>query len=110
MLPNPLTVLQFDYVFTYEGPNRALIGFMNAISLVMETGFAITAFLALFLNLFLPEEIEDEAVDIDAKDGGAVASGVEPRGEAKTVASSSRGSDVESDDKIQQMQAKEVSP
>lgn len=26
----------------------------------METGFAITAFLALILNLILPEEIEDE--------------------------------------------------
>ena len=26
----------------------------------METGFAVTAFLALFLNLMLPEEIEDE--------------------------------------------------
>lgn len=26
----------------------------------METGFAVTAFLALFLNLILPEEIEDE--------------------------------------------------
>jgi hypothetical protein len=26
----------------------------------MQTGFALTAFLALFLNLFIPEEIEDE--------------------------------------------------
>lgn len=26
----------------------------------METGFAVTAFLALLLNLILPEEIEDE--------------------------------------------------
>ena len=32
----------------------------------METGFAVTAFLALFLNLFLPEEIDDEAIDITA--------------------------------------------
>lgn len=28
----------------------------------METGFAITAFLALILNLILPEEIEDEEI------------------------------------------------
>lgn len=28
--------------------------------LVLETGFAITAFLTLVLNLMLPEEIEDE--------------------------------------------------
>jgi hypothetical protein len=83
---------------------------MNAISLVMETGFAVTAFLALFLNLFLPEEIEDEVVDLNGKDGQAVSTAVQPTGEAKTVASSSRGSDVESVDKIQQVQGKEVSP
>ncbi|QIX00955.1 hypothetical protein AMS68_006472 [Peltaster fructicola] len=50
----------FAYVFTYAGDNRALIGFFNAIELVLETGFAVAAFLALFLNLFLPEEIDDE--------------------------------------------------
>lgn len=54
----------FSYVFTYQGDNRALEGFFQAIELVCETGFAITAFLSLFLNLFLVEEIEDEAVDI----------------------------------------------
>ena len=50
----------FAYVFTYEGDNQALQGFFNAIVLVMETGFAVAAFLALILNLLLPEEIEDE--------------------------------------------------
>lgn len=50
----------FAYVFTYDGPNRALLGFYNAIILVMETGFAVAAFVALILNLLLPEEIEDE--------------------------------------------------
>jgi hypothetical protein len=50
----------FSYVFTYTGPNQGLLGFMDAITLVMETGFAVTGFLALFLNLILPEEIEDE--------------------------------------------------
>lgn len=50
----------FSYVFTYEGPNTSLQGFFNAIILVMETGFAVTAFLALILNLVLPEEMEDE--------------------------------------------------
>nr|POE87980.1 purine permease [Quercus suber] len=49
----------FNYVFTYAGDNHALSGFFNAIVLVVETGFAVTAFLALFLNLILPEEIED---------------------------------------------------
>lgn len=50
----------FEYVFTYEGNNHALLGFFNAITLVTETGFVLAAFLALFLNLFLPEEIEDD--------------------------------------------------
>ena len=56
----------FEHVFTYEGDNTALTGFFNAIMLVMESGFAITAFVALLLNLFLEEEIEDEAVHITA--------------------------------------------
>ena len=56
----------FHYVFTYDGPNTALEGLMNAIELVMETGFAVTAFLSLILNLVLPEEIEDEVVEITA--------------------------------------------
>ena len=50
----------FDYVFTYSGGNTGLIGFINAIKLVMETGFAVTAFLSLILNLILPEEEVDE--------------------------------------------------
>ena len=49
-------------MFTYSGDNRALLGFYNAISLVMETGFAVAAFLALALNLLLPEEDEDEDI------------------------------------------------
>jgi NCS2 family nucleobase:cation symporter-2 len=53
----------FSYVFTYSGSNTGLQGFFNAIILVMETGFAVTAFLALTLNLLLPEETEVEAVD-----------------------------------------------
>lgn len=55
----------FNYVFTYSGANTALVGFFNAIKLVMETGFAVTAFLSLILNLVLPEEIE-EAVPMTA--------------------------------------------
>ena len=52
----------FSFVFQYTGNNKALLGFFNAIVLVMETGFAVTAFLALILNLILPEEIEDEDI------------------------------------------------
>lgn len=53
----------FTYVFTYKGDNHAKQGFFNAIVLVCETGFALTAFVAIFSNLFLQEEIEDEVVD-----------------------------------------------
>lgn len=55
MVPN-----WFAFVFTYTGPNKALLGFYNAIVLIMETGFAVVAFVNLALNLLLPEEIEDE--------------------------------------------------
>ncbi|KAJ4292913.1 hypothetical protein N0V88_005575 [Collariella sp. IMI 366227] len=33
----------FDHVFTYSGDNKGLQGFLDAISLIMETGFAVTA-------------------------------------------------------------------
>lgn len=49
----------FSYVFTYNGSNHALRGFYDALVLVCETGFAITAFVSMILNLTLPEEIED---------------------------------------------------
>ncbi|GKT65170.1 uracil-xanthine permease [Colletotrichum tofieldiae] len=49
----------FDNVFTYAGDNRGLRGFLDAIVLIMETGFAITAFVCMILNFVLDEEIED---------------------------------------------------
>jgi len=52
----------FSYVFTYAGSNHAFAGFLDAIELVMETGFAITALVAMILNFTLPEEIEDTDV------------------------------------------------
>ncbi|KAK4192152.1 putative uric acid-xanthine permease [Podospora australis] len=61
----------FDNVFSYSGDNKGLQGFLDAISLIMETGFAVTAFLTMFLNLVLPEEIED----ITEATPGAVAHG-----------------------------------
>ncbi|KAI9732633.1 MAG: hypothetical protein M1834_003969 [Cirrosporium novae-zelandiae] len=54
----------FSYVFTYSGNNHAKEGFFNAIELVMETGFAVTGFIAIILNLTLPEELGDEARSI----------------------------------------------
>lgn len=63
----------FSYVFTYKG-GGAKGGFFDAIVLVLETGFAVTAFLAIILNLILQEEVDDEVVvgktanDADAED------------------------------------------
>jgi xanthine/uracil permease len=54
----------FSNVFTYSGDNHSLRGFYDAIVLVMETGFAVTAFLAMILNLILDEEIEETATEI----------------------------------------------
>ncbi|KAI0204374.1 purine permease [Astrocystis sublimbata] len=50
----------FDKVFTYSGGNRSLRGFLDAISLVLETGFAVTALVTIILNLTLPEEEIEE--------------------------------------------------
>ncbi|KAI1333905.1 Xanthine/uracil permease [Xylariaceae sp. FL0016] len=49
----------FSSVFSYSGDNRSLQGFLDAIELVMETGFAVTAFVTMILNLTLPDEIEE---------------------------------------------------
>ncbi len=49
----------FNLVFTYSGDNKGLQGFLDAIVLVMETGFAVTAMVCMILNLTLPDEIED---------------------------------------------------
>ena len=44
----------FSYVFTYTG-GGAKGGFLDAIVLIMETGFALTAFVSIILNLILQE-------------------------------------------------------
>ncbi|KAK2608543.1 hypothetical protein QQS21_002889 [Conoideocrella luteorostrata] len=54
----------FDHVFSYSGDNHALKGLLDAIVLVMETGFAMTAAVCMFLNLVLPDELDE---DLDAR-------------------------------------------
>ncbi|QSS64190.1 purine permease [Histoplasma capsulatum] len=49
----------FSFVFTYRGNNKAKKGLIDAVELVMATGFVIAGFIALILNLALKEE-EDE--------------------------------------------------
>lgn len=58
----------FSYAFTYKGGNRAKAGFFDAIVLIMETGFALAAFIAVILNLVLPEEDADEETESLAGD------------------------------------------
>ena len=60
----------FDHVFTYQGDNTSLRGFLDAIQIVMESGFVVTAFMSMILNLLLPEEIEDDEVrSIETQEG-----------------------------------------
>lgn len=54
----------FNNVFTYSGSNKSLQGFFDAIILVMETGFALTGFLGVILNLFIPP-LSDEVEEIN---------------------------------------------
>lgn len=54
----------FSFAFTYKGDNKGLQGFIDAIVLVMETGYAITGFVGLILNMALPQ-IEDEIEEIN---------------------------------------------
>ncbi|KAK0713144.1 permease family-domain-containing protein [Lasiosphaeria miniovina] len=51
----------FAHVFSYSGDNKSLQGFLDAIELIMETGFAVCALVSVILNLSLPLEIEDTA-------------------------------------------------
>jgi uracil-xanthine permease len=58
----------FSHVFTYSGDDKALQGFLDAISLVMETGYVVTAVVTVALNLSLPVELEDAVVAVDEND------------------------------------------
>lgn len=57
----------FSYFFTYSGNNRGLTGLLDAIDLVMNNGFAITAILGVILNLIIPEEADEGAAVVEAR-------------------------------------------
>jgi len=80
----------FSHVFTYEGDNKALRGFLDAIELVMETGFAVTAIVTLILNLTLPQDMGDEVV----------VSAVAPVPEGSTAAAGGSSGRVTPDEKV----------
>lgn len=54
----------FSHVFTYTGGNKGKQGFFDAITLVMESGFAIAGLVGVFLNLLLPQ-VEDEIEEVN---------------------------------------------
>ncbi|KAK6949697.1 hypothetical protein Daesc_009781 [Daldinia eschscholtzii] len=66
----------FENVFSYSGDSRSLQGFLDAIVLVMETGFAVTAFVCIILNLALEEEIEETDEKLVATDEPVMSKGM----------------------------------
>lgn len=59
MLPN-----WFEHVFTYQGGNKSLKGFFNAIIVVVESGFCLSGVIAVILNLLIPQ-VEDDVEEIN---------------------------------------------
>lgn len=64
----------FNYVFTYDGPNTALKGFYDAITIFVGTGYSLAGAIGIFLNLVLPaDQPEDVAVaDTTERDSAGV--------------------------------------
>ncbi|KAM4056000.1 permease family protein [Hirsutella rhossiliensis] len=72
----------FERVFTYSGDNHALEGFLKAIVLVMETGFAVTAAVCMLLNLVLAAETDDDfdaSVVVELRSGEDAAGSTEAK-------------------------------
>lgn len=67
----------FEHVFAgVAEDDKALRGFLDAIALVMETGFAVTALVTVVLNLVLPVEMEEaEEVGVVGEGGSVVGGG-----------------------------------
>jgi uric acid-xanthine permease len=61
----------FSYFFTYSGPNKALAGFLDAITLLMEAGYALAGVISLILHLILPEESEKAELLTEGTGAGA---------------------------------------
>ncbi|KAI1074845.1 Xanthine/uracil permease [Whalleya microplaca] len=72
----------FSNVFSYSGDNKSLQGFLDAIELVMETGFTVTAFVSMILNLTLPEEIEETDEKLIAADEPVATKDLPPNGQS----------------------------
>lgn len=58
----------FNYIFTYKGSNAGLRGLLDAIVLIVEEPYLISAILAVFLNATLADEPED-AMSVEKGEG-----------------------------------------
>lgn len=59
----------FSYVFTYDGDNKELKGFLDAIVIVLETSFAIAGVVGVLVNLLIPQESDepDPAFEVEGE-------------------------------------------
>ncbi|SCU98199.1 LADA_0H11276g1_1 [Lachancea dasiensis] len=53
----------FDTFFHYSGDNQSLQGLLNAIILIMESGFAVAGIVAMILNLIIPQQLDEDLMD-----------------------------------------------
>lgn len=58
----------FNYIFTYEGDNVGLRGFLDAIVLIVEEPYLISALLAVLLNATLADEYEEPEGEGEGKE------------------------------------------
>ncbi|KAH3676090.1 hypothetical protein WICMUC_002387 [Wickerhamomyces mucosus] len=58
----------FSNVFTYSGSNTALLGFLDAITVIMESSYALGGIVATILNLIIPEDFDDEYVESEQQE------------------------------------------
>ncbi|KAK0537040.1 hypothetical protein OC834_000954 [Tilletia horrida] len=52
----------FSYVFTYSGSNKALIGFLQSIEIIVQTPFLISGIVGIITNSLLPLDHEDRQI------------------------------------------------
>lgn len=78
LLPGMAAILiegWFDNVFTYDGGNEGLKGFFQAITLVMNSGYAIAGFLGVIINLLIPQLSDEEEATVEEVNEVVVESG-----------------------------------
>ncbi|KAM0790240.1 hypothetical protein ACM66B_005549 [Microbotryomycetes sp. NB124-2] len=65
-----------SYIFTYDGGNKALKGFYNALIICLSTPYLIVGLVAALLNWLLPKDPEEEPVARDDEDEDGLERGV----------------------------------